>query len=252
MINLLVSLGAGLVTALLIKLGGFPLLAGIIPGTLVFVGLYIVLARRTFTQLQVVMTQVQTELSSMPPTPKEQKAKAEKAIKLLESALPLGRWQYLVEGQVQAQIGMLRYLFKEHDAALAAFLKMGAGAWSSNPHARAMQAAIYFQKKDFASMEKTFEDAVKAGQKEGILWAAYAWCLQANKETEKALKVLSRAVEANPSDEKLKNALTALQNDKKLKMKAWEPTWWQFGLEPPPMQQPQFANFGGRRRFARR
>ena len=29
--------------------------------------------------------------------------------------------------------------------------------------------------------------------------------------------------------------LTALQNDKKLKMKPYEPMWWQFGLESPPM-----------------
>ena len=63
-----------------------------------------------------------------------------------------------------------------------------------------------------------------------------------NKEKDKALQVLARGVEANPSDEKLKASLAALQNDKKLKMKAYEPHWWQFGLEQPSPQA-----MGGRR-----
>ncbi|MBL8933230.1 MAG: tetratricopeptide repeat protein, partial [Archangium sp.] len=78
------------------------------------------------------------------------------------------------------------------------------------------------------------------------------WCLQQNKDVDGALKVLARSVAENPSDDKLKSALTALQNDKKLKMKAWEPGWWQFGLEAPPMQQPQFMGGGRRGRFMRR
>jgi hypothetical protein len=55
-------------------------------------------------------------------------------------------------------------------------------------------------------------------------------------------------VEANPSDDKLKAAQTTLQNDKRLRMRAFEPLWWQFGLEQPPAQ---FS--GGRRvQFQRR
>ncbi|MEW5740448.1 MAG: tetratricopeptide repeat protein [Myxococcota bacterium] len=241
MINLLLSLVAGVVVAVVIKLLGFPLLAGILPGTLVFVGLYVVLGRRTFMKLQAVMQQVQAELSSMSPNKKEQQLKADKCIKLLEAALPLGKQQFLLEGEVHGQIGMIKYLFKDYEGAMASFAKTG----PRNYFARAMQAAIFFQRKDFGGMEKSFEDAVKHGKKEGLMWAAYAWCLLQNKESDKALKVLARAVEANPSDEKLKTALTAVQNDKRLKMKAWEPMWWQLGLEQPPMPQPQF--FQGRR-----
>lgn len=242
MINLLLSLAAGVVAAVVIKLLGFHLLAGILPGTLIFVGLYVVLGRRSFMKLQAVMQQVQAELSTMNPSnKKEQQVKADKAVKLLEAALPLGRWQFLLEGEVHGQIGMIKYLFKDYEGAMTSFLKTG----PRNYFARAMQAAILFQKKDFGGMEKSFEDAVKHGKKEGLMWAAYAWCLLQNKESDKALRVLARAVEANPSDEKLKTALTAVQNDKRLKMKAWEPMWWQLGLEQPPMPQPQF--FQGRR-----
>lgn len=247
MFNLLIALAAGFATAVIVKLLGFSVVAGVIPGSLVFIGLFVVLGRRTFLQLQKVVQEVQVELSSMTPNKKEQQAKADKAVKMLEAALPLGKWQFLVEGEVWGQIGMIKHLFKDYDGAMVAFLKTG----SRNYFAKAMQASIFFQKKDFAAMEKAFEDAVKHGKKESLMWAAYAWCLVQNKQQEKALQVLGRAVAENPSDEKLKKALTALQNDKRLKMSPWEPMWWQLGLEQPPMQQPQFQ--GGRRpRFMRR
>lgn len=241
MINLLLALAGGAAVTVLFKVLGFSLGPSLLPGILVLAGLYVVLGRRSFMQLQKLLQQVQAELSSMSPNKKEQQVKADKAIKLLESGLPLGRWQFLLEGEVHGQIGMIKYLFKDYEGAMASFLKTG----PRNYFARAMQGAILFQKKDFPGMEKSFEDAVKHGKKEGLMWAAYAWCLLQNKESDKALKVLARGVEANPSDEKLKTALTAVQNDKRLKMKAWEPMWWQLGLEQPTMPQPQF--FQGRR-----
>ncbi len=246
MLNLVLAIAAGLIITVAVKLAGFALLAGIIPGTLVFIGTYVALAYRTGKLLQSIMSLVQVELSSMPPNPKEQKVKADKAVKILESALPLGRWQFLIEGQIHGQIGMIKYLFKDYDGAMASFLK----THSRDAMARAYQAALYFQRKDYAACEKCFEEAVIAGKKEGIIWAAYAWCLEQQKLSDKAIGVLARAVENNPSDDKLKAALTALQNDKRLKMKAWEPMWWQFGLEAPPMvQAPMFGGRGGRGRF---
>ena len=247
MINLALSLAGGLVVAIAIKLFGFSLAAGIVPGTLVSIGAYIVLARRSYTQLQKVVGVVQAELSSMTANKKEQQTKADKAVKALEEALPLGRWQFLIEGEIHGQIGMIKYMFKDFDGALASFKKTGA----RNYFARAMQGAICFQRKDSEGMQKAFEDAVKHGKKESLMWAAYAWCLSQNKETEKAIKVLSRGVEMNPSDEKLKKALVALQNDKRLKMSAWEPMWWQLGLEQPPVQQAQYMGSAARRRSMR-
>jgi tetratricopeptide (TPR) repeat protein len=171
--------------------------------------------------------------------------KMEKSVKLLEAALPLKRWQFLVEAEIMGQIGVIKFMFKDYAGAEAAFTKASSRNWL----AQAMQASLAFQKKDAARMEAKWEEAVKHGKKEGMIWAGYAWCLLQTKEKDKALKVLARAVETNPSDEKLKSALTALQNDKKLKMKAWEPAWWQLGLESPPMPQPMFVGGGGRRRF---
>jgi tetratricopeptide (TPR) repeat protein len=248
MLNLLLALGGAFLTVLGIKLAGFGYIAAIVPGTIVLIGSFIVLGRRTFMQLQKIVQAVQAELSSLSPNKKEQAVKADKAIKMLESALPLGKWQFLVEGEVHGQIGMIKYLFKDFDGAMASFAKTSA----RNYIARAMQAAIYFQQKNVSSMEKSFEDAVKHGKKEGLMWAAYAWCELQLKNSDKALSILARGVQNNPSDDKLKSALSALQNDKRLKMKAWEPMWWQLGLEQPPVPQPQFAGGGRRSRFMRR
>lgn len=248
MLNLVYALVAGIVITVVIKLAGFSLIAGIIPGTIVMLGVYVVLARRTFVKVQAVMESVKKEFESMPANEKERKVKADKVIKMLEAALPLGKEQFLIESELHAQIGMIHHLFKNTEAAMASFSKTTPRSYL----ARAMQAAIYFQRKDYQAMRSAFEEAVKHGKKDGMVWAAYAWCLQQNKDVDGALKVLARSVAENPSDDKLKSALTALQNDKKLKMKAWEPGWWQFGLEAPPMQQPQFMGGGRRGRFMRR
>lgn len=242
MINLGISLTLALLVFGGVRLAGFPTYAGAIPATIVFLGVFVVLGRRTFMQLQKVMGDVQGELQKLPPNAKERKKRVDEVIKLLENALPLGKWQFLVEGQIYAQIGMLKYLFEDYEGAKVAFAK----ASQRDANVKAMEAAMAFKKKDFPAMEKAFETAVTTGKKEGLMWAAYAWCLLQNKEKDKALKVLARAVAENPSDEKLKAALSALQNDKRLKMSPWEPAWWQFHLEPPPVQQ-QVMFQGGRR-----
>jgi len=165
-------------------------------------------------------------------------------VKILEQGLQYDRWQIMVASQVHGQIGILHYMTKDYAAAEPHLVK----ASSRDAMSQAMLGALHYQRKQYGPMTESFERAVKAGKKEGLVWAVYAWCLQQMKERDKAIAVLGRAVAANPSDEKLKAALTALQNDKRMKMKAWEPMWWQFNLEAPPQ------DLGGGRRvqFQRR
>ena len=243
MYNLLIALGVGLAITLGVKLFGFSIWAGIIPGTLAFAGVYFVLARRIGAKLQGLMGAVQRELQGQPSTQKEAQARVERAIKMLESGLVYDKWQFLVGPEIHSQIAMLKYMSKDLDGAQKHFAK----ASPRNYMAKAMEGALFYQRKDFSKMKASFESAVTSGKKEPLVWAVYAWCLVQNKEKDEALRVLSRGVEANPSDEKLKNSLSALQNDKKLKMKPYEPMWWQFGLEAPPPQMLGGGGGGGRR-----
>lgn len=245
MLNLLIALAAGLVVTLLIKVAGFAIWAGVVPGTIVFIGTYIFLARRIALKVQALSKLAEKELSAQPTNQRERQQRIEKAIKLLEEGLAYQRWQFLIGPEIHAQIGMIRYVSKDYPQAEAHFAK----ANERNFMAKALHAALFYQRKEYDRMERAFESAVKSGKKEAVVWAAYAWCLSQIKEKEKAMKVMARAVAANPSDEKLKAGLNALQNDKKLRMKAFEPLWWQFGLEQPPMQ----VQGGGRRvQFQRR
>jgi predicted Zn-dependent protease len=228
MYNLLIALGVGIAIALGVKLAGFSIWAGLIPAIIAVIATYIVLARRVAQRIQALMTLVQNDLQGSPATSqKEAQARVDRAIKTLERGLVYEKWQFLVGPEIHAQIGMLKYMVKDLDMA------------------KAMEGALHYQRKDFTAMKASFEEAVKTGKKESIVWAAYAWCLVQNKEKDEALRVLGRGVENNPSDEKLKASLTQLQNDKRLKMKPYEPGWWQFGLETPPMQP--MGGGGGRR-----
>ena len=243
MYNLLIAFAAGVVVTVAVHLAGLPLLAGIIPGVLVFLGVYILLARRIAEKLKGLVNTAQKELQSIS-SQRDRDAKVAKAVKTLEQGLQYDRWQIMVASQVHGQIGILHYMMKDYAAAEPHL----AQASNRDPMAQAMRGALYYQRKEYGPMTEAFERAVKAGKKEGLVWAVYGWCLQQSKERDKAIGVLGRAVAANPSDEKLKSALTALQNDKRMKMKPWEPMWWQFNLESPP------PDMGGGRRvqFQRR
>lgn len=244
MYNLLIALAVGLVTAFAVLLAHLPWYAAIVPGFLVFAATFLLLARRVGKKVKAIMDQAQKELSVQPASQRERQQRIDKAVKTLESALPWERWQPFIGGEIHAQIGMVQYMFRDYAQAEPHLRRAG----PRNGLARALIAALHYQRKQYPQMEEAFEDAVKSSRKEGVIWAAYAWCLVQMKEREKALKVLSRGVEANKSDEKLKVGLVALQNEKKLKMKAWEPLWWQFGLEAPP----ELTGGGRQVRFQRR
>jgi predicted Zn-dependent protease len=241
MYNLLISLGVGIAIALGVKLAGFPLWAGLVPGLLALLATFILLARRVAQRIQALMETVQKEFQGQPASQKEALGRVERAVKTLEQGLVYEKWQIMVGPELHAQIGMLKYMAKDLEGARAHFAK----ASPRNYMAKAMEGALHYQRKDYPAMEAAFEAAVKTGKKESLMWAAYAWCLMQLKEKDKALRVLARGVETNPSDEKLKSSLAQLQNDKRLKMKPYEPTWWQFGLETPPMPVP--GGGGGRR-----
>jgi len=238
MINLALSLLAGALVAIAVVLSQLPIWAAIVPAVIVFAVTYLLLARRISNKVQAIATLAQKELSVQPANPRERQARIDKGIKLLEQGLVYDKWQFLVGSELHAQIGMVHYMVKNYDVAMPHLLKANA----RNYMAKAFQGALYYQRKDYKAMEKAFEAAVISGKKEPIIWAVYAWCLLQLKEREKAIKVMARAVEKNPSEEKLKTGMSALQNDKRLKMRPYEPMWWQFGLESPPV------DMGGGRR----
>lgn len=229
MFNLAISLAAGLVVGILVavttRLGA---IAAIIPGTIVAVGAYLVLVRRTWKQLEALFDQVQKELQSQ---------KVDRALQLMQSGFKLAPWQFLVAAQLHSNIGILHFVKGDQEAALPHLEK----SFTRNWIARAMLGVVRYRSRDLAGMARVFDEAVKANKKEGLLWSVYAWILEKEGRHAEAVALLGRAVAANPSDEKLKTSLQALQNDKKLKLgKLYAEQWFQFRLEnvPPNLMMP--------------
>jgi len=198
--------------------------ASLLPAIAVFLGVFFFLSRRTTAKVKLLMDSVQREL---------QAGKVDRAIDAIKAGFPLASQQFLLGSQLEGALGVMLYTKREFEAALPHLKKSFFRDWQ----AQATLGACCFQLKDHAGMEQAFERAVGAGKKEGLAWSVYAYALQKAGEREKAQKVMSRAVEANPTDERLKSNLVALQNNKKMKMRAYEPQWFQFHLErlPPEM-----------------
>src|SRR5215831_21362439 len=117
MLNLVIALAVGVVVTLLIKLTGFSIWAGVVPGTLAFIGSYIFLARRIALKVQALSKAAEKELSAQPANQRERQQRVDKAIKTLEEGLAYDRWQFLIASEIHAQIGMIKYLVKDLDGA---------------------------------------------------------------------------------------------------------------------------------------
>jgi len=242
-INLALSLLAGAIVFLLALATRVvhPGLCGLF-GLVGAIGAYVLLARRSGKQLEAVMAIAQKEMMARKP---------ERAVEALQSAFSLARWQFGISSSLHANIGVLLYVQKKFDEA-EPHLRKSTGTLLRLWQAQAMLAAILYRHKKYDEMERIFDGSLKGNKSETLLYAVYAWCEHARGEKKKAIEILTKGVEENKSDEKLKTLLQRAQNDKRLKLDGWGEQWWQFWLETPPqMMNPQGNVFAGRQRFGR-
>ncbi len=250
MYNLLLSLAAGVLVALAIAFGtSYGWVAAVFPGLLVATALYVYVAFRIRKRLEAINEVVQRELMAR---------HVEKAIQALQGGFALAPWQFLVAAQLHANVGMLRYLVDELDAALPELEAGVPKGWLARLvyrdwMTRAMLAAARYRKKDLAGALALLEEAVKYGEKEGLAWSVYAWILEKEGKHEEAIRVLGRGAAKLPKDEKVQESLQALQNGKKLRLwKLYDQQWYQFRLEPPRMEMDPAAGRARRQVFRKR
>jgi tetratricopeptide (TPR) repeat protein len=236
MLNLFISLAAGIVVGVIVALTThFGPAAAIIPGTVVAVAAFLVLVRRTWKQLEALFDAVQKELQSQ---------RIDKALQLLQGGFRLAPWQFLVASQLHSNIGILLFVKGDTEASLPHLER----SFSRNWIARAMLGVARYRARDFAGMTRVLDEAVKANKKEGLLWQVYGWILEKEGRHDDAIALLGRATAANPADEKLKTSLQALQNGKKLKLgKLYAEQWFQFRLEAVPQTFMMPGHRAGRR-----
>ncbi len=241
MINFAISIVAGIAALVLFNLILGGIWYAILPAVVIFVGVYFVLMRRTLKQVEAIMLRAQADLARIQEsamkgrqrvTEQQLKEKMIQAIEVIKQAYQYNNWQFLVESQVNTQVGTLLFAVKEYDQA-EPYLR---NAFLANSMSQAMLAVIYFRKRQYEKMEEAFERSLKRTKKDSIVWGVFAWCLWKNKDRDGAIKILNRAKE-HTTDERIEANLLALQNKEKMDMEPWGQAWYQFQLVKPNQQR---------------
>ena len=254
MYNLLIALGAGLLAfvgfSFLVGGGDFRPLYGLVPALFVLGGAYVYLAKRTLGQMEQLMQRAQQPLqklqNSRHPTQGEQERAIGEAVQILKEGYVWEKWQFWSKAQLDGQIGQLLYMVKKFPQS-EKYLR---NSLKRNWLAQAMLGALYYKKDKVEEMVEVFDAAIKVNKKESLLWNLYAYCLTQKGRQDEAIGILNRALEQMPKDAKTRTNLEALQNHKKMQMRAWNMAWYQFHLETPPAQRVTASQqaVGGRRR----
>ncbi|MEE8409417.1 MAG: hypothetical protein V3T05_07420 [Myxococcota bacterium] len=205
------------------------------PGVLALMVSYFLLARRVFKKVETIFTKAAKSLQGQPP-------KFDLAIAEMKKAYAYAPMQLGVRSQVDSQIGVIYFLQKKFDKALPYLQRsLGFGHWLGG----AMLAVTYYKKKDHEQMRKTMDVVVKRAKKQALPWCLYAYLLGQTGGREQAQKTLAEGVKKTKGEQKVKDALLAVQNNRKIKMKAFKEQWYQFHLERPPAEYQQ-VQVGGK------
>ena len=221
MYNLLIALGISAVAfALGMTIAG-TMVAGFVPGGIALLIAYFFLARRSGKKFQQIAERSASEF---------QNGRFEPGLKLMESALLIGKWQFGIAGQVLGQIGMLMYMQRKFKLARTHLDQ----SWKRDWRARTMLAALDHRegKKD-AALDR-MSNLVKHGGKDPIFWALYAYIAVEAKKREVALEVLNDGLKKCSDSPGLKELRQSVANKRKLKMKPFAPTWYQYFPEQMP------------------
>ena len=235
MLNLLSGLGAAIVTGLLLSLLGIYKWITLPLGLIAGVALFIYLGRRVQGQLEKIFNRASEVM---------RKQQFDQAIEIMKEGYRFNRWQFLVRGSIDGQIGVVQYLRKKN-AEAEPLLR------SASPQhyiAKAMLGILQWKRGEKKQARTTFQLALKSGKKESLLYAVYAYVLNEMKDREKAVAVLNQGLTVCKDDERLLVNRNNLQNNKPMKMKVYGDQWYQFMLERPMVRQepPPFARISKR------
>ena len=242
MYNILIAVGAGILTFLILMLAaGLSLWFSLPIALVVVLGVFYFLSQYVMKKVLAITETASRDLQAQ---------RVEKAIRELKDAFKYGKWQIYVDGQLNAQIGMIYYLKRDFSTAFPYLEKCFGKNWV----AMGMLGVSYMKRNKRDKMKETFDKATQWSPKESLIWALYAYCLCEGGDTDGAKAVLEKGLKKLPGDEKLKQNLELLNEGKKMKMKAYGEMWLQFHLESiGVIQKQQMAAMGGmRRRMVRR
>lgn len=235
MINLLLGLGTALAVILLATLLNIKLWISLPLGILAGAGLFIWQGRKVQQELEKIFARAGDLMK---------KQQFEKAIEVMKEGYRFAPKQFLVKGSIDGQIGVVQYLRKKNEEAEPLL----ASASMQHYIAKAMLGILQWKRGEKKKAKETFTLALKAGKKESLLYAVYAYVLVEMGERDRAIETLNQGLGICKGDERLVTNRNLLQNGKALKMKVYGEQWYQFLLERPMLRQeaPPFARVSRR------
>lgn len=234
MYSLAISLVAGLAVFGAVSAGFGSVVAGVIPGLAAVGGVMFFLTRR-------VGRSVEAEMQQLVPLLQTRKvAEAQKLLRDLKARY--GRWQFLLSGQLDAQLGMIEYMQLHFDEALPL---LESGKWR-NWTALTCIGCIHHRRGRKAQAYASFDAAAKAASKEVVIYGVWASLLVKEGKRTEALAVVSRGLEAQPDSQVLLELKKKIANKKKLKPpKMFGEAWMQFYPEEMAQQMMLRGQRGG-------
>ncbi len=224
MYTLLLSLALGMGTYALVAVLFDPI-AAIVPAIMAFgIALVVVLLR--------VKRRVDDAMGGIVPLLQERRiADAQAHLEGLRKQW--ARWMPLLDGQVDAQLGMIDYYQLKFDAALP---KLQKGQWR-NFMALGCIGAIHFRKGRRKEAFEALAKAVKVAPKEPLAYVLHAVLAHRAGDDDKALEVLRAGVAAIPDNKQLQDLSRRVANKKKIDAAALGESWVQFFPEDMVAQQ---------------
>ncbi|MEZ4239325.1 MAG: hypothetical protein R3F59_24855 [Myxococcota bacterium] len=224
--------------------------AAVVPAIGVVVLAMFLLARRTNAQ-------VTAELQGIAPLLQARRID-EAQTKLVRVKEQYGRWQFLLAGQVDAQLGVIDYLQTRFDEAAP---KLEKGKFR-NPVALTCLGCIDWRKGRKDAAVKRFESAAAASSQDPTVYVVWATLLARDGQHAEALKALTDGLKALPDNKVLTDLKSRVANKKKIDVDRLGEAWYQYFPEeyaqkmmmrgsrvPSPMQQQmqqQAPRFGAR------
>lgn len=205
--------------------GFFGLTASILPAVAALLVTFFLISRNLAKKIEASMKGLQDLLL---------KGQADKAIVELKAIKSkFGRWQFFLSSTIDGQIGSIYYMKGQFQKAKSYLERSFVRHWV----AKAMLALVYYRERKMDKMNETFEYTTRYVKKAGLLWSLWAYCTWRNGDIEGAIKILARGKEhLKEADPNLLQNLLSLQNDKRMKMRAYGEQWYQFQLELSPQQ----------------
>jgi tetratricopeptide (TPR) repeat protein len=217
MYNLLISLAvAGLAFGVGAAMGQW--VYGFAPAMLVLPVVYFLLARRTGQQLEAIMTRAGVEL---------QAGRLKQARDIIETGYALGKWQFLIEQQIHAQLGALEFMQRRYKQARPLLEK----AWKRNWQAQGMLAILDARSGKHDEAFARLDKAALLAKREPMYWGLTCWLLLDAKRVDDAQRKVVEGLETVENSKALKELQTAIANDK-MKRFRWDRAfgqgWYQF------------------------